>query len=178
MHDARFMTMFLAAIAASDRLHAGDAAVCRRRPRQAHESGRQRARADPAARARPARQNRKVSLRQSPKQLISKVVEDFNLTKWLAQEAARDKLVMAGYRGQAPYVTFVFARAVTPIVLFHRRVLYVFVSRTWKNRCRSSSASASAPPISGSRPDDFPEERDPSASSRSSAPFPTRSICS
>ena len=59
----------------------------------------------------------KVSLRQTPKQLVSKVVEDFNLGKWLAQEAARDKLVMAGYRGQAPYVTFLFFRAVTPIVM-------------------------------------------------------------
>jgi len=69
----------------------------------------------------------KVSLRQSPKQLVSKVVEDFNLTKWLAQEAARDKLIMAGYRGHAPYVTFLFARAVTPIVLFIGAALYVFV---------------------------------------------------
>ena len=42
-----------------DRLHAGHAAVCRRRPYQAHEGGRQRARADPAARARPARERRK-----------------------------------------------------------------------------------------------------------------------
>ena len=54
-------------------------------------------------------------------------MEDFNLTKWLAQEAARDKLIMAGYRGHAPYVTFLFARAVTPIVLFIGAVLYVFV---------------------------------------------------
>jgi tight adherence protein C len=69
----------------------------------------------------------KVSLRQTPKQLVSKVVEDFNLTKWLAQEAARDKLIMAGYRGHAPYVTFLFARAVTPILLFVGAVLYVFV---------------------------------------------------
>src|SRR5207302_596680 len=69
----------------------------------------------------------KVSLRQTPKQLVSKVVEDFNLTKWLAQESAREKLIMAGYRGQAPYVTFLFARMVTPIVLFLGAVLYVFV---------------------------------------------------
>ncbi len=69
----------------------------------------------------------KVSLRQTPKQIVSKVVEDFNLSKWLAQEAARDKLTMAGYRGQAPYITFLFARAVTPIVLFFGAILYVFV---------------------------------------------------
>src|SRR6202035_1604930 len=69
----------------------------------------------------------KVSLRQTPKQLISRVVDDFNLGKWLAQEAAREKLVMAGYRGQAPYITFLFFRLVTPIVLFLASVLYVFV---------------------------------------------------
>jgi tight adherence protein C len=69
----------------------------------------------------------KVSLRQTPKQLVSKVVDDFNLTKWLAQESALEKLVMAGYRGHAPYVTFLFARAVAPIVMFAGSVLYVFV---------------------------------------------------
>ena len=55
------------------------------------------------------------------------MVEDFNLTKWLAQESARNKLIMAGYRGQAPYITFLFARMVTPLVLFVGTVLYVFV---------------------------------------------------
>ncbi len=71
--------------------------------------------------------NEKVSLRQTPKQIVSKVVEDFNLTKWLAQEAARDKLIMAGYRGQAPYITFLFARMVAPLVLFMGSILYVFL---------------------------------------------------
>jgi tight adherence protein C len=69
----------------------------------------------------------KVSLRQTPKQVVSRVVDDFNLTKWLAQEAAREKLVMAGYRGQAPYITFLFARMVAPIVLFVGSVVYVFL---------------------------------------------------
>jgi tight adherence protein C len=69
----------------------------------------------------------KVTLRQTPKQLVSKVVDDFNLTKWLAQEAARDKLIMAGYRGQAPYITFLFARMVAPLVLFVGSVVYVFL---------------------------------------------------
>ena len=69
----------------------------------------------------------KVSLRQTPKQIVSRVVDDFNLTKWLAQESALEKLVMAGYRGHAPYVTFLFSRAVAPIVLFVGAVVYVFV---------------------------------------------------
>jgi tight adherence protein C len=128
MHDARFMTMFLAAIAASMTaytlvmpLFAGEG-LAKRMKAVASERERIRQR----ERDRLAK-TEKVSLRQSPKQLVSRVVEDFNLTKWLAQEAARDKLIMAGYRGQAPYVTFLFARAVTPIVLFIGAVLYVFV---------------------------------------------------
>ena len=128
MHDARFMTMFLAAIAASVTaytlvmpLFAGEG-LAKRMKAVASERERIRQR----ERDRLAK-TEKVSLRQSPKQLVARVVEDFNLTKWLAQEAARDKLIMAGYRGQAPYVTFLFARAVTPIVLFIGAVLYVFV---------------------------------------------------
>src|SRR5580765_4080657 len=60
----------------------------------------------------------KVSLRSSPKQYMARIVEQFNLTKWLAQEAAREKLVQAGYRGQAPYVAFLFFRLITPVVMF------------------------------------------------------------
>ena len=128
MHDARFMTMLLAAIAASATaytlimpLFAGEG-LAKRMKAVASERERLRQR----ERDRLAK-SEKVSLRQSPKQLVSKVVEDFNLTKWLAQEAARDKLIMAGYRGHAPYVTFLFARAVTPIALFLGAALYVFV---------------------------------------------------
>src|SRR3954452_18451556 len=128
MHDARFMTMFLAAIAASVTaytlvmpLFAGEG-LAKRMKAVASERERIRQR----ERDRLAK-TEKVSLRQTPKQLISRVVEDFNLTKWLAQEAARDKLTMAGYRGQAPYITFLFFRLVTPVVLFIGAILYVFV---------------------------------------------------
>src|SRR5919206_217793 len=128
MHDARFMTMLLAAVAASATaytlimpLFAGEG-LAKRMKAVANERERLRQRERERL-----NKNEKVSLRQSPKQLVSKVVEDFNLTKWLAQEAARDKLVMAGYRGQAPYITFLFARLVTPIVMFIGAILYVFV---------------------------------------------------
>jgi len=73
----------------------------------------------------------KVSLRQSPKQYMARVVERFNLTKWLAQEAARDKLVQAGYRGHAPYVAFLFFRLITPVVMFMAAVFYLFVVLEW-----------------------------------------------
>ncbi|WP_027521681.1 type II secretion system F family protein [Bradyrhizobium sp. Ec3.3] len=128
LHDVHFMTMLLAAIAASATVYtlvmplfAGEG-LAKRMKAVASERERIRQR----ERDRLAK-TEKVSLRQTPKQLVSKVVEDFNLTKWLAQEAAREKLVMAGYRGQAPYITFLFARMVTPLVLFVGAMLYVFL---------------------------------------------------
>ncbi|MBR1128731.1 type II secretion system F family protein [Bradyrhizobium iriomotense] len=128
LHDVRFMTMLLAAIAASATVYtlvmplfAGEGLSKRMK---AVASERERIRQRERDRL---NKNEKVSLRQTPKQIVSKVVEDFNLTKWLAQEAARDKLIMAGYRGQAPYITFLFARMVAPIVLFMGSILYVFL---------------------------------------------------
>ena len=69
----------------------------------------------------------KVALRSSPKQYMQRVVERFNLNKWLAQEAAREKLIQAGYRGQAPYVAFLFFRLITPAVMFVVALFYLFV---------------------------------------------------
>jgi tight adherence protein C len=128
IHDAHFMAMLLAAIAASATaftlitpLMAGDS-LNKRMKAVANERERIRQRER-------ERLNRgeKVSLRQTPKQIVSRVVEDFNLGKWLAQEAAREKLIMAGYRGHAPYVTFLFFRAVTPIVFLATSTIYVFL---------------------------------------------------
>ena len=69
----------------------------------------------------------KVTLRQSPKQYMQRVVDRFNLSKWLAQEAAREKLIQAGYRGQAPYIAFLFFRMVAPVVATVLAAFYVFV---------------------------------------------------
>lgn len=128
LHDVHFMTMLLAAIAASATVYtlvmpllAGEGLNKRMK---AVASERERIRQRERERL---NKNEKVSLRQTPKQLVSRVVEDFNLTKWLAQEAARDKLIMAGYRGHAPYLTFLFARMVAPLVLFVGSVVYVFL---------------------------------------------------
>jgi tight adherence protein C len=128
IHDVRFMTMVFAAIAASATaytliipLFAGEG-LAKRMKAVASERERLRQR----ERERLSKTDR-VTLRQSPKQIVSKVVNDFNLSKWLAQEAALQKLVMAGHRGHAAYVTFLFFRLVAPIVLFILAVLYVFV---------------------------------------------------
>jgi tight adherence protein C len=78
-------------------------------------------------RERMAQDKQKVSLRQSPKQYIQTIVESFNLNKWFGQEEARLKLVQAGYRGHAPYVTYLFFRMVTPAAAFIIAVFYLFV---------------------------------------------------
>ena len=78
-------------------------------------------------RERMAKEQQKVSLRQSPKQYIQNVVDGFNLNKWVGQEEARLKLVQAGYRGQAPYVTYLFVRMVTPVIATLLAAFYVFV---------------------------------------------------
>jgi tight adherence protein C len=69
----------------------------------------------------------KVALRRSPKQYMQTIVDQFNLKKWVGQEEARDLLVQAGYRGQAPYITFLFFRLVMPIVSMVVSLFYIFV---------------------------------------------------
>src|SRR3954451_1948877 len=128
MQDARFMTMLLAAVAASATAYTlimplfNSDGLSKRMKAVASERERIRQRERDRL-----TKNERVSLRQTPKQVVSKVVEDFNLGKWLAQEAAREKLIMAGYRGHAPYVTFLFFRMVAPIVFLILAALYVFI---------------------------------------------------
>jgi tight adherence protein C len=71
--------------------------------------------------------NEKVSLRTSPKAYMQTVVEQFNLSKWVGQEAARDKLMQAGYRGQGPYIAFLFFRMVTSLTVMIGSVFYIFL---------------------------------------------------
>jgi tight adherence protein C len=78
-------------------------------------------------RERLAQEQQRVSLRQSPKQYVQAIVDRFNLKKWVGQEEARLKLVQAGYRGQAPYVTYLFLRMVTPAVTIIAAAVYLFL---------------------------------------------------
>ena len=55
------------------------------------------------------------------------VVDQFNLSKWFGQEEARIKLVQAGYRGNAPYITFLFLRMISPVVCLAAAAFYLFV---------------------------------------------------
>ncbi|TAK47495.1 MAG: type II secretion system F family protein [Xanthobacteraceae bacterium] len=126
LHDARFMAMLLAAIATAATVYTlalplfANSGLTKRMKAVASERERIRQR----ERERLMRSER-VSLRQDPKQFIKRIVEDFNLGKWLAQEEARAKLVQAGYRGHAPYVTFLFFRMVAPILMLLMALFYV-----------------------------------------------------
>jgi tight adherence protein C len=72
-------------------------------------------------------QGNKATLRQSPKAYMKTIVDNFNLSKWVGQEEARAMLVQAGYRGQAPYVTYLFFRLVMPIAMLLMSLFYIFV---------------------------------------------------
>src|SRR5579884_4054375 len=78
-------------------------------------------------RERMSQQKQKPALRQTPKQYVQTIVDKFNLAKWLGQEEARLKLSQAGYRGQAPYMTFLFTRLVMPFAAFLLALFYVFL---------------------------------------------------
>jgi len=127
MHDGRFLSMLFAAIAAGATvltlampLLAGDA-LPKRMKSVAYEREKIRQR----ERERLARGD-KVQLRQSPKQYMQRIVNQFNLAKWVGQEEAREKLIQAGHRGNAPYVAYLFFRMVSPVVALAAAVLYVF----------------------------------------------------
>jgi len=72
-------------------------------------------------------QGSKVTLRQSPRMYMKTIVDNLDLNKWLGQEQARTMLRQAGYRGQAPYVTYLFFRMAMPIVMLVVSLFYIFV---------------------------------------------------
>jgi tight adherence protein C len=58
------------------------------------------------------------SLRIEPTSYMKATLDRFKLNKILEGENSRDKLAQAGYRGQAPLITFMFFRFVMPFILF------------------------------------------------------------
>jgi tight adherence protein C len=79
-------------------------------------------------RARLANEAKRARLRSEPKAYMQRIVERFNLQKALADEKTVSRLRMAGYRGQAPLVVFLFARVTLPLALFGLSLFYtVFI---------------------------------------------------
>jgi len=128
LHDTRFLVTVFTAIAAMATVItiampylAGDN-LGRRMKAVAIERSKIRAR----EREKLARGER-VALRSEPKAYMQAIVEKLNLRKHLGQDEARATLIQAGYRGQGPYVAFLFFRLVAPISMFAFGILYTFV---------------------------------------------------
>ena len=69
----------------------------------------------------------KGSLRPEAKAFMSRIVEGFNVSRWLGTESAKTQLAMAGYRGQGAEVTFLFFRLIMPLVCGLLVTAYVFI---------------------------------------------------
>lgn len=68
-----------------------------------------------------------ASLRQAPKGYMQQIVDQLNLRKHFDSEEVRTKLKMAGLRGQAPLVTYMFFRIAMPILVFLGALFYTFI---------------------------------------------------
>ncbi len=73
------------------------------------------------------RDNQGGRLRQTPKGFMQEIVNRLNLRKAFDTDEVRDLLKMAGLRGQAPLVAYMFFRLVMPIIVTIVALLYVFV---------------------------------------------------
>lgn len=73
-----------------------------------------------------AEEQSQAKLRREPKSFMKQVVEWLNLRKALETEGTRERLKMAGFRGQAPVVVFLFFRAILAVVGFLLTLFYLF----------------------------------------------------
>jgi tight adherence protein C len=126
--DPQFVVMVLAAVAAfatvtsfvlplltGDRLDARMKYVA---------SERDRMRAERMAQL--SEEQRQGRLHKEPLSIMKRVVQQLNLRKALETDATRERLKMAGLRGQAPVIAFLFFRAIMPIFTFALAFAYFF----------------------------------------------------
>ncbi|MBB3932664.1 tight adherence protein C [Kaistia hirudinis] len=73
-----------------------------------------------------ARLSEGASLRREPRAYMKRVVEGLKLREALVDEQTLSRMRMAGYRGQAPLVVFLFARFVLPFCAFALALVYFF----------------------------------------------------
>jgi tight adherence protein C len=74
-----------------------------------------------------AEEQRQARLRKDPRTFMKRVVDQLNLRKALETEQTRARLKMAGLRGQAPVIAFLFFRATLPILTFALAAAYFFL---------------------------------------------------
>jgi tight adherence protein C len=71
-------------------------------------------------------EERTLRLRKEPRQFMKRVVVRLNLRKALETEATAERLKMAGLRGQAPIIAFLFFRATLPLATAALVFFYLF----------------------------------------------------
>ena len=71
--------------------------------------------------------NKRGSLRTEPVSFMKQTLERLKLSGILESANTKEKLTQAGYRGQAPLVTFMFFRFVMPFIVFGVTLFYLFV---------------------------------------------------
>src|SRR6185437_13227873 len=98
------------------------------------------------ARHHAALNEKRGSLRVEPSNLMKSTLDRFKLTNLLESEDSRDKLAMAGYRGQAPLIAFMFFRFVMPGIVFAVALIYFFAITHfhWSFMTKLSAAFAGA----------------------------------
>lgn len=67
-------------------------------------------------------------LRQTPKGYMQRIVDQLDLRSRFDNEELRNKLKMAGLRGQGPLVAYMFFRVAAPIIVFFGALFYLFVA--------------------------------------------------
>jgi tight adherence protein C len=70
-------------------------------------------------------------LRTAPKGFMQEIVDRFNLRSVFDSEEVRDRLKMAGLRGQAPLVTYMFFRVAMPVIVAVLALIYLLLDRDY-----------------------------------------------
>ena len=88
----------------------------------------------------------KRTLRAEPVSFMKQTVDRLKLSNLLESPDTREKLSRAGYRGQAPVVTFLFFRFVMPFIVFGAALFYLFVVThfTWSPMMKWGAAFGAA----------------------------------
>jgi tight adherence protein C len=70
-------------------------------------------------------------LRSTPKGFMQEIVDRFNLRSVFDSEEVRDRLKMAGLRGQAPLVTYMFFRVAMPVIVAIMAFVYLLLDHDY-----------------------------------------------
>src|SRR5947207_6796927 len=89
---------------------------------------------------------KRTSLRSEPVGFMKQTLERFKVSNLLESPNTREKLIQAGFRGQAPLITFLFFRFVMPFILFSMALLYLFAitHRSWAGTIKFAVAVGTA----------------------------------